>query len=274
VDLLRISRILRRHKLLTFPVVILTVLGMGYALVGTKPLYQSTADYLLSPPPSAPTPGQLAADPSLAKANYDNVYARLPDLSVVVDIVAAKITGTAESQALLAQGADPRFSIAPVEKYGSPTPILEVTGTGSTAAEALKTRELVSAASIRDLYSMQASQGTSPFYMINALPMATTSPRLKVSSKLRDVIAVVALGGFLLFLAVSIGDAIDKKRAERGAAGEPKEVAHGAASEMRETMPVEIQPIQQKEDSSGIWANLGGRDEGALTAARAPASGE
>jgi hypothetical protein len=52
--------------------------------------------------------------------------------------------------------------------------------------------------------------------MFTAIQVATSGPpRVKLSSKLRSVLAVLGIGALMLFVVVSLGDAIDKKRTER-----------------------------------------------------------
>jgi hypothetical protein len=221
MDLLSIARTLWRHKLLTLPVILVTMVGAAYVLVLSKPTYQTTADYALSFPPNAPAPSAIANDPGLAKISPDNPYARFTDQAVVVAILASALQSDSIRQSLVAKGADSRFTVAPSAKFGMSTPIAEVTSVGPTAAIATNTGRLVAETLQTQLADMQKAQGVNPYYMVRLIQIDTTGPRVKVSSKLRSLLAVIGLGTFLVFVVVSVGDAIDKKRAEKAGRGRP-----------------------------------------------------
>lgn len=216
MDLLSICRTMWKHKLVVLPVLLITFVSAAYFLVVAKPLYQTTADYVIAPPPTAATPAQIAADPSLKNANPANLYARFYDQSIIADALEARMTSPSTQNALLKQGADPRNTTTLVQVNGTTEPGVEVTGTGSTAAEATRTGILLGDQVNQSLRSLQSAQGTNPFYMFTAIQVANSGPpQVKESSKLRSVLGVLGIGIVLLFLAVSIADAIDKKRAER-----------------------------------------------------------
>ncbi len=217
MDLLSISRVVWRHKLLVLPVIVLTFVAAFYFLAFSKPLYELTNDYVLAPPPTAPTAAQIAADPSLAKINPNgNVYARFYDQSIIADALVARMSSDQVQSALLKQGADPRNTITITSVNGTTEPGVEVLGTGSSAAEALKTSDLVGFALQSSLHDLQSAEGASPYYMFTAVQVASSGPpQVKLSSKLRSVLAVLGIGVLLIFIVVSLGDAIDKKRQER-----------------------------------------------------------
>jgi len=214
MDLLSITRTLWRRRVLVVPVVALTIAGLAYVAVLTKPLYQMTIDYVFVPPPNPPTPAQIAQDPSLGMVDSINVFSRFSDQSIVADSIISRMTSSSMQQELVDAGADKRFTVSPVSLYGSPEPMVEVAGTGSTAAEAQRTGALVGAALRRSLYSMQRSLGTNPDYMFTALQVGSSPPRLKVSGKLRSMAAVVGVGALLLFMVVSVADALEERRGE------------------------------------------------------------
>jgi len=216
MDLLSISRVIWKHKLLVIPVALVTLAAASYLLAFSKPLYQMTNDYVIAPPPSAPSATQIAENPGLAKINPNNVYARFYDQSIIADALVSRMSGQFAQDMLVKEGADPRNTVAITSVNGSTEPGVQVTATGSTAAEALTTSRLVGAALTHNLYTLQSAQQTNPYYMFTALQVATSgAPKVKVSSTLRSVLAVLGVGVLLLFLAVSLGDAIDKRRAER-----------------------------------------------------------
>jgi len=216
MDLLSISRVIWRHKLLVLPVVALTFAACCYFVAFSKPLYEMTNNYVLAPPPAAPTPAQIVENPSLAKINPNNVYARFYDQSIVADALVARMSSQVTQNELVKKGADPRNTVTLTSVNGTTEPGVEVLGTGSTAAEALKTSDLVGTAMQHTLFALQSVQGTNPYYMFTAIQVATSGPpQVKLSSTLRSILAVLGAGAVLLFVVVSLGDAVDKKRAER-----------------------------------------------------------
>ena len=98
MDLLSISRVIWRHKLLVLPVVALTFAACFYFVAFSKPLYEMTDDYVLAPPPAAPTAAQIAENPSLAKINPNNVYARFYDQSIIADALVARMSSPRHSK--------------------------------------------------------------------------------------------------------------------------------------------------------------------------------
>ena len=152
----------------------------------SKPLYEMTDDYVLAPPPTAPTPAQIAENPSLAKISPNNVYARFYDQSIIADALVARMSSQLTQAALLKEGADPRNTVTITSVNGTTEPGVEVLGTGSTAAQALRTSDLVGAALTHNLYALQRAQGTNPYYMFTAIQVATSgAPQVKLSSTLR-----------------------------------------------------------------------------------------
>ncbi len=224
MDLFSLTRTIWRHKLVTLPVVMLTLLGCAAVMVVEKPIYQTTSTYILTSPPPAPTATQLALQPSLRKVNANNPYVNFGDLSIVADLV-TKIVTTGPTQAeLLAQGADPRYQAAPSQEFGNATPIIDVTGVGSTSATAVRTATLVGQALISTLKSMQSSQGVSQRYWIGTIEVTPPSaPQVQLSSKLRELIGVLAAGAILMFLLMSVMNALDERKKLKIAAAAPPE---------------------------------------------------
>lgn len=213
MDLFSIAGIFWRHKIVAIPVILFTLLGAFYIIHVKAPTYEATSSFLLSNPPGPPTAAQIAADPKLAKMNPNNPYVNYGNLSVAAAVMINLVTDPANQQALVQAGADPRYQIAPNTEFGIAAPIIQITGVGSTAEEAIRTADLVTAKSESVLNQMQVSQGVNSRYMIK--PLQLTVPQqaqLSASGKLRTLIALLALGTLVLFVAISAADAIDKRR--------------------------------------------------------------
>ena len=243
MDLLLISRKIWRYRIATLPVIALTLLGAFYVIALKAPIYKVSSSYVLINPPAPPTADDIARDPKLGRINPNNPYTRFSDQSVIVSLLSSSLSSDMARQELVKAGADPRYTVAPDMQLGYSSLVVELTGVGSTPQGAVHTAEVVGAALGRELDRVQVSQGVDPHYMIKTQQVvAPDSPARQVSSTLRPLVAVFALGAILLLLAVSAAEALNSLRAEQrrrrlpaeggtatnnGTAKVGQEVAHG-----------------------------------------------
>ena len=92
MDLLSISRTLWRHKFLTIPLLVLTLVGGGYAFLAAGSEWQAKSTFALSFPPSAVSAADLAQNPQLATVPPDNPYTRFDSQTTVVSILISDLT--------------------------------------------------------------------------------------------------------------------------------------------------------------------------------------
>ena len=214
--LLQISLKIWRFRVVTLPVIALTVLGAFYVVAIKQPEYSATTSYVLINPPAPPTPDQIAADPKLAQINSDNPFTRFTDQSVVVNLLASSLSNESARKALAQQGADPRYTVAPTGTFGYSSLLMDITGVGATPETAMTTARLVGDALSSELDRMQASRGVADRYRIRAqrvVPADHAEQRL--SGKLRTLVGVFALGAILLFVVVSAAEGLNEVRAQR-----------------------------------------------------------
>jgi len=212
MDLLSIISIVWRHKLAAIPVVLLTIAGAFYVIAIKAPVYQATSSLLLLGAPNPPSAGQIAADRKLAKINPNNPYVNFDDLPVVADAVINVVTSNTAEQTLAAQGVNPEYQVVLSTDFGNP-PIIEITGIGRTAAEAMRGASLVTSTAVADLYQMQKAQGVNNAYMITSTELVKpTQAQTTVSGKLRTLIAVLGIGALLLFVVISLAEAVARRR--------------------------------------------------------------
>jgi hypothetical protein len=205
MDLISIFRAVWRHKLAAIPVILFTCLGAFYIVAVKAPVYQASASFALVYPPAPPTQAQIAADPSLAKINSSNPLLGYSDPSAVTQIMIG-LVGTSSSQQA---GAGTQYQIAPSP---ASSVIVVISGVGTTAPAAILSANLVTQAAKNALYQVQANQGVNPKYMIKTYQLATANQAAqKLSGKLRDLVAVLGLGVLLLFIVISIAEAIGKR---------------------------------------------------------------
>jgi hypothetical protein len=269
MDLISIAGTFWRHKLFTIPVILLTLLGALYILKIKPPVYEADSSFLLSVPPGPPTAAQIATDPGLGKINSNNPYTSYGNMSVAASVLADLMTTPAAAQQLVDEGVDPRYQIAPNTEFGFTAPVIQITGIGSTPEGAIRSANLVYAKALSDLYEMQKEQGVNRFYMIKAIPLVLAEKaQLSASSKLRELIAILGGGAVLLFVTISVADAIERRKRKpamvnASAAGRTnvdemplehrRPLAEGA-SRMRP--PVASRSGQRRHDSSD-WKNVG-----------------
>jgi capsular polysaccharide biosynthesis protein len=240
MSLLLIFQKIWRYKLVTLPVAAFVLVGAFYVIAVKAPAYEASSTLILVNPPAPPSDTAIARDPSLAHVDADNPYTRYSDQSVVVQVLAGRLSSDDARQALTREGADPTYTVAPSPEFGFSAPIVQITGTGSSAAAAVKTANLVGLAVKRELDRMQAVQNVAPRYrIVTQQVVAPHRATLKASGKLRALVAVCVLGTLLLFLAVSIADAVTALRAERRRKAEFGTGLDGIGSSLEPLLPLD-----------------------------------
>jgi hypothetical protein len=216
MDLLSIGRKLWRYKLVTLPVVLLTLCGAVYVVAVKEPVYEASSSYILINPPAPPTAEDIARDPALGRINADNPYTRFSDQSVRIEVLASSMAGKAAQGALLKAGADPRYKVTPTSAFGYSSPIVEITAQGGSPEVAIGSAKLVGKAVTSELDRMQRAEGVDTGYRIKAQQVdAPDGAQLRASGQLRMLVGVLALGAVLLFVVVSVADALTTLRMER-----------------------------------------------------------
>jgi hypothetical protein len=230
MDLLSIARKVWRYKLVTLPVVLLTLCLAVYVVAVKDPVYEASSSFILINPPEPPTPEDIARDPSLGRINADNPYTRFSDQSVMIEVLASTMSSESAQRELLKAGADPRYKVAPTSAFGYSSPIVKVTAQGTAPGVAVGSARLVGKALIRELDGMQQAEGVDPGYRIKAQQVESPDrAQLKASGQLRMLVGVLVFGAVLLFVVVSAADALSTLRAERMGRTAPPAAAGGAA---------------------------------------------
>jgi uncharacterized protein involved in exopolysaccharide biosynthesis len=212
MDLLSIIHTLWRYKLIVLPVIVLTAIAGLYVVKIKPPVYEASSSILLANPEVQATQSQIDANPGLRKASPYNTFVSYGDLSVVANAVMDLATSASAQPALINSGVNPRYQLTLSSDYGNP-PIIEITGVGPNAQEAIRSATVLTAALKDDLYQLQAKEGIDPFYMVTAIQLVKpTQAQRSTSGKLRSIVAVLALGVLLIFVVVSVADALEKRR--------------------------------------------------------------
>jgi Chain length determinant protein len=237
VDLLTIWQSLWRNRWVALPVILLTGAAAFWALFVRPPVYESSASLLLLQPPAAPTEAQIRRDPTLARHNADNPYTRVYDPAVLIEVVAEAVQSDGARQALVAQGADPRYTVTNRVRYGFTSPLALITGTADTPERAMATTRLVTAAFAQQLRQLQANERVSPRYFVAVRRVDSGNGAvLRAADKIRALVALSGLGVIGLFGVISIADAVDKLRAQRRARGGTTRSRRGGATDDADAM--------------------------------------
>jgi capsular polysaccharide biosynthesis protein len=212
MDLLEIVGAVWRRKFFAIPVILFTAIAGVYFLKIKPPVYQASASLLIITP-QPPTTAQIAASPKLQKINRNNPYLDYGNLQIAGDAVIQLVTSPASWPALQNAGVNPKYTMSLSTDVGDP-PIIEITGSGRTPQEAINSAAVLSQTAATDLSELQKAQGVNRLYMLQAAPLVRPTQAVRSNSgKLRSVIAVLALGALLLFIVISVADAVDKRRA-------------------------------------------------------------
>ena len=215
MDLFAIGGTLWRHKLVSIPLTLLTLVGVVYVIAMTPTTYQAKADVVLTSPPTPPTAFQIAQDPAMAKVN--NPLANLGNLTYVADVLIDVVTAPAAKQALVQEGTSGYQVVLDNASQTNIPPAIDITGTGSNSQSAIQSAQLVATAISRDLNQLQANQHVQSQFMINAVEYVTPTSATKssFSGRLQTAIGVAAIGLIMLLVAVSIVQGREEQKNRR-----------------------------------------------------------
>ena len=232
MNLLLIARKIWRYRLVTLPVIGLTLIGALYVIAAKDPVYEASSSYVLINPPLPPTENEIARDPALSGVDADNPFTRFADQSVVVQVLASTLNGESARQALADAGADERYTVAPSAAFGYTSPIVQITASGDSPEAAVRTAEVVGDAVTGELDRMQQAEGVDSEYRITSQQVhAPDEAELRPAGKLRALVGVLAMGAILLFVVVSVADAVTTLRRERmGRSRAPSLAVNGGPS--------------------------------------------
>lgn len=193
MDLRLIAHKIWRHKLITVPLILLTLAGAAYAITVKQALYEASSTYLMVSPPAAPSAEQIARDPELAKVKAANPYTRF-DQSVVIDVLKRAMSAESVRNTLVKAGADRRYTLGSATEFGASAPIIHVSALASTPEAAIRSAQVVGHAVAGELDRMQKAHDVDPAYRITAVQVEVPNgARLKASGPLRMLVGVLGL---------------------------------------------------------------------------------
>ncbi|MDQ0636119.1 hypothetical protein QFZ40_004028 [Arthrobacter pascens] len=219
MDPLSVIRILKQHKWVALPAVLLTLFAVIYVLLFAPRSYQATMTYALVTP-KLPSATEILANPTLATANGDNPYLRSPDSSLLSQVLITKLGGQATSDDLREEGLGTEYTVSQASNIGSGM-LLQLQASGSSPDQAVATVRGLAQQLTSTLYDLQKVNGADDGYLFSALPVdGPGQAKENFSSRLRTLIIVGVAGAFLAFGAVSIARSIELSRGRRFEAGD------------------------------------------------------
>jgi hypothetical protein len=122
------------------------------------------------------------------------------------------LNSSTSQQAMAQGGVGPKYKAALSTAYGTP-PIIDITGSGSTAAQAISNTNIVAKQIAANLTQFQAKHGVNPYYVIKAEELtAPVSATKIISGKMRSAIVYLGLGIVLLLMLISIREGLRRRR--------------------------------------------------------------
>lgn len=241
MDLLGVARVIRRHSLITAFIALFTLAGMAAFYQLTPKQYQAAASYAFVSP-TLPTAEQIQADKTLANVQAKNPYLNVGDVNTVVSIIAEQMSTDQIRDQVVSAGGDKNYTIQPSNADNSGGRLIAITGTGTSAPQALQTTRVVQSLMLNLLRNNQTQYGADTRYLVTAIPVTVPyQAKLAVSGKLRSVILIGVAGVIILFTMISFLEALRTRRLEEAAGIEP-EYAGGAAPFERDVQPLPQRP--------------------------------
>jgi hypothetical protein len=243
MDFFSIGGTLWRHKWVSIPLVLLTLLGMAYVLALKPPTYEAKADILLTSPPAAPTAFQISQDPGLAKMN--NPLAGLGSLTYVAEVLINSVTTQTAKDELTKAGASGYQVVLDNASESNVPPAIDVAATGRKPQAAMRSAQLVATAISSELVQLQASQHVQNKSMITAVEYVTPSSATKSSGNLETAAGVAAIGLIVLLVAVSMAQGLEEQKNRRSRQERRSDYPPGSARR-RGMQPSDNDPLGPK----------------------------
>jgi hypothetical protein len=235
MDLFAIMGTLWRHKWVSIPVLLLTLVGTAYVVMIRSPSYQAKANVLFIYPPATPTAFEIEQDPALAKVN--NPYANLGNETYLADVMSTLLSSSASQRSLEAEGVAQGYQVT-VDTSGEASgqavapPALDITGVGSNPQAAIQSAKLVADAVSTDLRQLQQSQHVQSNSMVTAVEYVTPSSAVESSSgKIKMAVGVAVIGFIVLLVAVSLAQGREERRNGRASRGRQSDPPVGGRRE-------------------------------------------
>ena len=200
MDLITIAKSLWRVKWVSLVLLLATIGGGIGVIVAVPPTYEATGSYLFFQPAAVPT-----TNPKTGEVESDNPFLRFGDPSVLLNVVARRVSDTESTERLVKKGASTDFTVQPSTRYGFSSPIIDINAQADSADLAINTVNLVGKAVADEVIAVQAEEGADARYMVTPRPIEIPQEATqRLARPLRMLLAVFALGGISMLMLAAI----------------------------------------------------------------------
>lgn len=213
-----VLRTLWQHRLVSIPVLLLTLASALYIFQFAPRSYETSSTYAMINP-DIPTQLDMVKNPQLGKLNSKNPYLRSSDPSLIVQIILTRLNDGSVADKLKEQGLSSDYTVS--RGIGGINGFLvDITGVADTPEKSFATTRALGSLLEKDLREAQKVNGADDTYLFTSILVAPPDKATEqFSSRLRSLIAVFLTGMVLMFGAVSIAHSVTVSRRRRGAHG-------------------------------------------------------
>lgn len=218
MDPMSVLKTMWRHKAYVLPVLLLTLLAVGYVFQFGPRSYEANMSFAMVNP-QVPTETELLEHPELAELNSDNPYLRSSDPALISDVLITRLSDRSMMESLEDAGLSPDYTVA--RSANGNGFVIDIVGVATAPEDAVATTRALGDVLVSELRAIQTVNGADDTYLFTAL--AISSPdraEEQFSSRLRSVILVALGGGVLLFGAISLARSLEMS-GSRPAPGSP-----------------------------------------------------
>jgi hypothetical protein len=201
--------VLWRQRLLVIPAAIAAALLCVAVVVKSPPTYRASGSVVLLNPPTLP---QAQLGGATIPADWQNPYARIGSLAVVVDLMVRVLGSDAVQAKLAAAGFQGTEEVAGNRDFYS-GPIVDLAAEASSGSQAIADVNLLIDEFNRQLQILQDQQGTAREYHIRSETVISANRATTVFSGTLRLLLVTMFSG--MFLVVGTGIVADRLRTER-----------------------------------------------------------
>ena len=208
MDVLALIGIIWRHRLASLVMAIFVMASSAGVWVVSPPGWSGTSSFLLIEP-APPAEGSDANSPEV-----DNPFSRYGNPGVIIDVLSRRVDAQVSQGNLLAGREVTEYEIAPSNRYGAASPILDVKVTAQQQAQVFDTLNELGGLVTAQLAQLQSDEGVSATrntYTIRQVDQPEQLTR-ELSSTLRLMVGVAGLGMLALLTALSVLEGLARRR--------------------------------------------------------------
>jgi hypothetical protein len=206
-----VLRTLWQHRLVSMPILLLTLASALYVFQFAPRSYESSSTYAMINP-DIPTQLDIAKNPELEKLNSKNPYLRSSDPSLIVQVLLTRLNDSSMADKLKEQGLGSDYTVS--RGVGGINGFLvDITGIADTPEKSFAITRALGSMLEKDLHEAQKVNGADDSYLFSSILVAPPDKATEqFSSRLRSLIAVFLTGVVLMFGAVSIARSVSVSR--------------------------------------------------------------